>query len=138
MAYSAATGQAWTFLGYIPLTDFSITNDNGTVLVEWLHGDPQPTEQATLDALNDLTTVNGQTFSQWLAEHGDDANLTRRRIAKEALDGLSGNEALIRALALTIMDELNILRAEHALAPRTGTQLRNAIKAKLDAGDADT
>ena len=99
----------------------------------------QPTEQEIIDAGNDLTTVNGQVFSEWLAEHGGDPILTLRREAQEALDAQNSRiEALIRAFALVMVDEINLLRTEHSLADRTAAQLRTAIKNKIAAGEADT
>lgn len=41
-------------------------------------------------------------------------------------------KAVLRALALVLLDEVNILRAQHSLPPRTAAQARNAIRAKLD------
>lgn len=46
------------------------------------------------------------------------------RIADEAL---VGNKAL-RALALTLLDEINILRTKAGLQPRTVTQLKIAVR----------
>lgn len=40
-------------------------------------------------------------------------------------------DRVIKALALVILDEINILRALESIAPRTVEQLRGAIKAKL-------
>ena len=91
-----------------------------------------------IDAGNDLTTVNGQVFSEWDAENGGDATLTLRKQAQDALDKIASNEALIRALALVVLDEINLLRDEHALANRTAAQLRTAIKTKIAAGEADS
>lgn len=42
---------------------------------------------------------------------------------------------LIEALTLITMDEINLLRVEAGLPPRTKTQLMNAIQAKLDSLD---
>jgi hypothetical protein len=122
----------------------------------------QPTEQEIIDAGNDLTTVNGQVFSVWLAEHGGDPALTFRRLAKEALDKQTAKiEGLIRAMLLVVLDEMNLhadkmneinasvdaasnfnafksdLQSVADYPQRTPAQLRNAIKSKLDAGDAD-
>lgn len=44
---------------------------------------------------------------------------------------------IIRALAKTILDEINILRAEHALAPRTFAQMVTAVKNKIAAGEGE-
>ena len=104
-------------------------------------GGSQPTDQEIIDAGNDLTTVNGQVFSEWYAEHGGDPILTLRREAQEALDAQNSRiEALIRALALVTMDEINVIRADSAinLPERNAEQLRTAIKTKIGDGDADT
>jgi len=37
----------------------------------------------------------------------------------------------LRAFALAMLDEINLLRGQHSLAARTATQLKNAVKAKL-------
>ena len=101
-------------------------------------GMTQPTDQEIIDAGNDLTVVNGQVFSVWFAENGGNPVATLRRKAREALDKQNAEtEALIRALAFVVMDEINLLRAEHSLAARTPAQLRDAIKGKITAGDAD-
>jgi hypothetical protein len=39
---------------------------------------------------------------------------------------------LVEAIVLIIKDEINILREEHGLEPRTNQQLINTIKNKLD------
>ncbi len=38
---------------------------------------------------------------------------------------------IIKALALTMKNEINLLRAEHGLAPRTTAQLKNAIHTRM-------
>jgi hypothetical protein len=40
---------------------------------------------------------------------------------------------IMRAFSLTMLDEINLLRAEHSLAARTPAQLRAAVRAKLGA-----
>ena len=44
---------------------------------------------------------------------------------------------VLRAFALVVMDEFNVLRNLHALSNRTIAQLKAAIKDKISAGDAD-
>ena len=132
-----APNIAWFLLGHFPDADFT---DTGTemLITNWNDPTPQPTDQEIIDAGNDLTTVNSQLFSEWYAENGGDPIATLRRKAREALDKQNAEtEALIRALAFVVMDEINLLRAEHSLAARTPAQLRDAIKAKITAGDAD-
>ena len=41
-------------------------------------------------------------------------------------------DAQVKALALVYLDEINILRAEHGLPPRTKKQLQSALKAKME------
>lgn len=84
-----------------------------------------------------------------------------RTTAKSHLDAEAAQNALLRGTILVLIDEINLLRqwttdfkAQTALASnladfktrtaglsnmpaRTGTQARTAIKAKIDAGDAD-
>ena len=141
MAYPLVTGPVLQALGYDPLTDCELYHiGNAIVIRVWNHADLQPAEQQVIDYANDVTPLpSGQLFSQWLAEHGGDPVATFRRQAKEALDKQSSEtEGLIRALALVVLDEINTLRGQHALAPRTAQQLRDAIKNKLTAGDADS
>lgn len=73
-----------------------------------------------------------------------DAALEAARIAALRTDAdanLSVNRddrsLIIRALAKTILDEINILRAEHALAPRTFAQMVTAVKNKIAAGEGE-
>jgi hypothetical protein len=140
MALPASTARVLNSLGYEPIVDYLVKSDGGTVTVQWFSSDPQPTEQQINDWATDAVNLpNGQTFSQWLADHGGDSTLTLRRSAKEALDDTAeGRSALVRAALLVFMDEVNTLRAIHSLPARTGSQLRTAIANKLTAGDADT
>lgn len=47
-------------------------------------------------------------------------------------DDIDRVESYSRAFALVVLDEINLLRAEHALAPRTAAQLKTAVRNKLD------
>jgi hypothetical protein len=138
MSLPVNTSSILMFLGYSPETDFTVNDVKSIITVDWHSQDTQPTDQEIIDAGNDLTTVNGQVFSEWFAENGGDAALTLRKRASDLLDNVNSNEALIRALAFVVLDEINLLRAEHSLASRTPAQLRTAIKAKIAAGDADS
>jgi len=60
-----------------------------------------------------------------------------RQVAKDAYDDPSGDLIIMRALALTILDQINTLRALHSLPTATKAQLKAAIIAKIDSGDAD-
>ena len=60
----------------------------------------------------------------------DAANLAAGR--DEVSDQLDELEDVLRAFALTVLDEFNVLRVnEHGLAPRTIAQLKNAVRNKL-------
>lgn len=50
-----------------------------------------------------------------------------------ALQNGGPTDRLVRALALVVLDEVNILRTAASLAPRTAAQLITAIKAKIAA-----
>lgn len=55
--------------------------------------------------------------------------LTDKTVQKARL-----TERLLKALIVTIMNEINILRANDGLPDRTITQLKNAIEAEVDNG----
>lgn len=57
--------------------------------------------------------------------------------AKAGLDGFGQGSLLLRAFADIIKDEINILRGQHGLPDRTLSQLKTAIKNKVDSGDVD-
>ena len=134
MALPGNTSVILQSLGYVPVVDFVCRkNTAGTVFLTWLHADPEPSEAAI------LAQGASQAFADWQAENGGDAALTLRKRAREALDASDQNGALIRAFALVVLDEVNALRAAAvpALPARTEAQLKNAVRAKIAAGDAD-
>ena len=91
MAYPANTADVISFL--LPAaTDYEVRSSNAVVSVAWSDVLTEPTEQEIIDAGNDLTLVNGQTFSQWKAENGGDPTLTNRKRSKN--EGIDGDTAL--------------------------------------------
>lgn len=56
-----------------------------------------------------------------------------RAEAKATYQDVTALGRIVRALALVTLDEINILRQLHGLAPRTAAQLRTAIETKVDA-----
>lgn len=64
-----------------------------------------------------------------------DKNLQERASAKALLT--NSNAKLWRALLELILSEINILRAEHSLAPRTKAQLITALENEIDSGNSD-
>jgi len=132
----ANTALILRFLGW-GYDDYQVSKSD-VITIEWYSVSPQPTEQEIIDAGNDLTTIDGQLFSEWFAEHGGDSALTLRRKAKDQLSATTDMPALVRALMLITMDEINTLRAQHSLPARTPAQLKTAIRNKLNAGDADS
>lgn len=94
----------------------------------------------------DLSAVAGFSSEYWIIT-GDIVTLMNpgQRNAvdtQEAADTLAqdktenkariDDERVLKAFALVVKDEINILRAQHGLANRTSAQLINAIKAKVD------
>ena len=63
-----------------------------------------------------------------------DAEIGVAKLAQDRLvaRGDIDNSRILRAFAKVVMDEINILRAEHALSARTLSQLITAIKNKID------
>lgn len=105
-----------TLLSAVPITRWKVVAGD---VIAW--------DQADIDAqaAADVVTANAQAVAALAA---------LKQEAKDALDAQTDAiYALIVDLALTLMDENNILRALHSLPPRTVTQLKNAIKAKTDA-----
>jgi plasmid stabilization system protein ParE len=90
----------------------------------------------------DLSAVTGQPVKYWEIA-GDVVSLADQatRDAIDAADLIAARDAiaaqidqqedLLRAFALLMVDELNILRAEHALPDRTIAQLKTAMRNKL-------
>jgi len=79
--------------------------------------------QAEQDAVDAASTAARQTVIRGQAVTG--------------VDAFTGRDVKLRAALLVIMDEINILRAQHSLPDRTITQFKNAVKGKINAGDAD-
>ncbi len=66
----------------------------------------------------------------------DDIDATRADAAG-GLEGFGRSELILRAILEIILKEINNLRTEHSLTPRTTGQLKDAIKAKVESGDVD-
>lgn len=97
-----------------PATAWVLQDDGAGVFIkQWNLPDPQPTKA-------ELEAVEVQALAWY-----DDKTKT-----KEA-DFETWDKAKLKALVLVMMNELNILRAKHGLAPRTTVQLKAAIKSKL-------
>ena len=81
--------------------------------------------QAVVDGF-DWSAIAGATYDAQQAK----ADATNA-IDYGALQRGTVSERLIRALALVVLDEINLLRTNAALSKRTQAQLVNAIKAKI-------
>jgi len=62
---------------------------------------------------------------------------TARQCAKDVVDAGGKDSVVLRALVLLLIDELNTLRSYHSLPNRTLSQLKTALKNRIDTGDAD-
>ena len=90
----------------------------------------------------DLSAVSGQPNKYWIIT-GDMVSLMsqteRDAVDTEELstqrdgtaDQLDQLEDVLRAFALATLDEINILRGQHGLTPRTIAQLKNVVRSKL-------
>ena len=102
----------------------------------------EPTSNANWIHAPDLSAVIGQPTKYWiitgdvvslmsLAERDavDAADLSNTRDGKA--NQLDRVEDILRAFALVVLDEINNLRSQHSLPPRTIAQLKNAVRGKL-------
>ena len=88
----------------------------------------QAAAQPTIDAFDDSPAA-------------DAAYLVQQSRADASTDYTTGGAGLglvVRALALVVLDEMNILRTAAGLAPRTAAQLKTAVLNKISSGAADT
>lgn len=99
----------------------------------------------------DVSALNGVPVKYWKCQNGgvvamtqaerDDLDLAAatantaavKVMAKAAIDDTSIDGYRLQAILEIVMDEINILRAQHGLPARTSTQLRNAVKTKINA-----
>ncbi len=112
-------------------TDFLINPDLSAVIVNvprkyWKHlaGEIVEYTQAEKDA-QDAADVTAQ----------DDA---MRNGAKAQMLGRRSDSLYRRALVDVVRREINILRSEHGLAPRTNAEVRNAIRRRINDGSVDS
>ena len=90
----------------------------------------------------DLSAVTGFDTKYWTVS-GDDVLLLDQS-ARDAIDAAEVEArkdstadqtdavgSFDRAFAEVVLDEINLLRAEHSLAPRTLSQLKTAVRGKL-------
>ena len=92
----------------------------------------------------DMGAVAGQPSKYWIIT-GDVVTLmdaaaqaavdsTEQDAARDDVaDELDQTEEILRAFALVVLDEINVLRALHVETPRTIAQLKNAVRSKLGA-----
>lgn len=131
-------------VGHTPDAEFSERRTEMTI-DRWDDATPQPTDQEIIDAADDLTTINGQVFSQWLPSYGGDLVLTLRREAKERLAEATAEAVKLRAVLVYISKKHNALLAwlgtQTTLANRAQLNdfaiTRAEVDAAIDAGDGD-
>ena len=90
----------------------------------------------------DLSAVTGQPTKYWIitgdvvtlmnqaARDGVDAATQSARLDSVANE-LDQTQTIMRAFAEVVLDEINILRDQHSLTPRTLAQLKTAVRGKL-------
>lgn len=76
--------------------------------------------------------IVGDTISEMSQADKDALDAAQLDALKDAvIDELDLPLGLIKAVFLVMLDEFNLLRAEHGLAARTVAQLKNALRGKL-------
>lgn len=93
-------------------------------------------------SMPDLSAVSGQPIKYWTIS-GDIISLmsqAERNAVDTTLDvaildtianELDQTRTIMRAFAEVVLDEVNLLRGQHSLVPRTLAQLKTAVRAKL-------
>ena len=99
-----------------PGSSWEVCNDSdgkGPYIAGWVSGLPQPT----------LVSA----YSNWPA-----ASMWRSNVMNSIKCNFEAwDKRELKALVLVLMDEINILRAKHALPARTSAQFKTAIRSKL-------
>ncbi len=114
----------------IPIDGVSMTQNVATVQFAASATDLQKAQAAAIVAAFDWSDAADATYAAQQAKAAATAS-----IDSGALKAGVSTERLIRALALVVLDEVNILRAASvpSLTPRTVAQLVTAIKTKIAA-----
>ena len=77
-----------------------------------------------------ILTLDIFTLMSQSERNAVDAALDVLRLDSVA-DELDRVQSIMKAFAQVVLDEFNLLRAEHGLNPRTLAQLKNAVRGKL-------
>lgn len=77
-----------------------------------------------------LTGSEQTTYDDFNTPAAFTARLSTKR--DEDTDQMFVVDPMLKAFALVVLDEINLLRTQHALPLRTATQLRDAVRAKMD------
>ena len=110
-------------------TSFVDTDGHGASTAEWIYN---PDLSAVAGFASSYWTIAGDTVTLISQAQRDAVDVQiqsdNRDSTTNQLDGL---EDLLRSFALVVLDEFNVLRAQHGLNPRTIAQLKSAIRSKL-------
>lgn len=125
MAYPKTTGSILIALGYTSDTDFTVTARQGNITLEWLHTDPQPSEQYITDISNDVQTLpDGRTFTEYKTVPDEVTNYQLKR----ALNTVPADRAAVDALVAASGDQDTIDGWNNALTfKRTNPLFQAAI-----------
>lgn len=106
-------GAEWGFIG-----------DNRADVVNLSWRDRVQSEPTEIEMEAEWATIEAE-----IANSG--APLNQLQADKNRIEA-QGDYRAIRALGLVVLDEINTLRAIHSLSARTKTQLRDAVRTKID------
>jgi len=111
--------------------------------VEVFHdGTGEPISNANWIHAPDMSAITGQLSKYWIITgdvvtlmsqtERDVVDLTTLNARRDnTANQLDVVEDVMRAFALVVLDEINVLRAQHSLVDRTIVQLKTAIRNKL-------
>ena len=99
---------------------------------EWIHN---PDMSAVAGQPSKYWVITGDNVTLMTAQEQSDADaaISTAQRGESVAQNLDDVESILRAFASVVVDEINILRQQHALPDRTLTQLRSAILSKMGA-----
>ena len=96
---------------------------------DWIHA---PDLSAVTGFASKYWIVTGDVVSLMDQATRDAIDATAETIQLDAIaDELTQARTILRAFAEVVLDEINLLRAQHSLPARTLAQLRTAVRSKL-------
>lgn len=90
-----------------------------------------PDLSGVIGILNQYWKLSGDIVSEMSQAEKDAVDLANSEASKDTTAGKIDTDDYLKAFALIMLDEINILRSQHSLPLRTAQQLKTALRGKL-------